>query len=534
MTGSARRGKTSESRSRRGRSAFGPLPKAGLAAEQIHRFILGIDPRPRPMTVNEAAKELSDPFAVLLLRKGKFPRTHLEILAGIDDATKEGHPLRRQMTFIVGEGSQIPFSPATASVDRGLRLAITRGRDNEVDVLISTAASGAVASRFLQVMGWDEKNGFFHFYERKDGIWIWAGNSTHALDPRSRGKGPFDSHVNGSMVMKELKAPWTHWQSVDATVPPEVFPPNDPTRKDPFFTGKSGAEVFETRVVRPGVRRWTDRRFDLTTAPDGTMTQVDRLMEQLFVTTTVNLVSSFLQSRNVRAQDQLDLPSTFYVDADTLGDLGLPTPFVSVKGKFYLDALQKFDVSLRDGTFRQSGDTHFAFLVPERAFEDIDVVKKCLEQKLVTERFVGCALMVDFANPVFSAKRAHLLGYAPDAFRGSGSRTLTRQIVENIEAAAGKTGKGSPEKQFLALWKLGNGWRDEASKQLRRYYKAIERTLGTESGFQQIFRLAESRRREVRGLQLSEGRPLLFARSNIPEDAPLLEMKPDGIVGEKA
>jgi hypothetical protein len=28
----------------------------------------------------------------------------------------------------------------------------------------------------------------------------------------------FDSHVNGSLVMKELKAPWTHWHSSRAKI----------------------------------------------------------------------------------------------------------------------------------------------------------------------------------------------------------------------------------------------------------------------------------------------------------------------------
>jgi hypothetical protein len=516
-------------RPKRARTAFPEIAAKATAAEQIHRFVIGIDQAPRPMTKEEIADELNDPFAVLLLRKGNFPETHLEVLRGIDKATPDSSPLRRQMSFVVGEGSQITFSDKTKNVRRGLRLSITRGRDTEIDVMVSTDASGDPDDRFLQVMGWDEKNGVFHYYERKNGIWVWAGNSTHALDPKSRGRGPFDSHVNGSLVMKELKAPWTHWHSVDASVPPEVFPPNDPARKDPLFTRRSGGEVFEARVVRPGVRRWTERRFQRTAAADGTVQQVRALMEQLFVTTTVNLVSSFGESRTVTPGGDLGLPSTFFVDADGLGDLGLPTPFLSVRGKLYLDALKKFDVALVDGGFRQPGDTHFAFLVPERAFEDLDVVKKCLEVRLLSDRFVGCALMVDFPNPVFSPRRARLLAHVPKTFAKSGNETLAQQIAAAIEAAGGAA--GSPEREFLDLWQRGNGWRAEASKRLRAYYKAVEQRLETAAGFEDYFRLAESRRREVLGLELSEGRPLLFARSNLPQET--LEMTPDGTVRKR-
>ncbi len=68
----------------------------------------------------------------------------------------------------------------------------------------------------------------FHFYERLHGTFFWAGMSQHALEDATRGQGPFDSHVNGSLVMKELRSPWVHWHAPQAGINEEAFAPDDP------------------------------------------------------------------------------------------------------------------------------------------------------------------------------------------------------------------------------------------------------------------------------------------------------------------
>lgn len=492
-------------------------------------MVIGLDLTPTQMDDAEIAEELNDPFATLVLRAGVFPTTLPEIIGAINAATADEDALRRQMSFLVGEGTQIPWSEETAQIHRGLRLAVTFGRDSEIDVMVSTDASD-LTNDFLQVVGWDKQNGVFHFYERVDNKWVWAGNSRHALHAPSRGKGPFDSHVNGGLVMKELKAPWTHWLSVDATVQPEVFAPDDPMRTNPLFTDASGAEVFEERVVRAGVRRWTDARL-ARTVTDTSIADADTLVRQLFESTTVNLVSASTQSALVEAGRPLELPPSFFIDTDEIVNepLGLsPPPNLAVAGETYLAMLEKFDVALVDETFRQLGDTHFPFLVPERAFEDIDVVRKCVETSLLSDRFVGCALMVDFPNPVFSARRSSLARFAPR--ESDRSEPLDEQVARAIEQAAAETPEGSAEREFLALWQLGNGWREEAERRLAAYYAALTARLADPAGFEDIFRLAESRRRRVHSLALAERRPLLFARTNLPTDMPILGMRPDASV----
>jgi hypothetical protein len=71
--------------------------------------------------------------------------------------------------------------------------------------------------------------------------WVWAGDSNLALAEPSRGQGCFDSHVNGSVVMKELKSPWNNWQSMKATI---QLADQDPLRQDPLYGQLKGQRIL--------------------------------------------------------------------------------------------------------------------------------------------------------------------------------------------------------------------------------------------------------------------------------------------------
>src|SRR6266850_959618 len=54
--------------------------------QQILRFVEGIDVAPVPMTANEAASQLNDPWGALVLRKvGIFPGSLDEVLTALDN-----------------------------------------------------------------------------------------------------------------------------------------------------------------------------------------------------------------------------------------------------------------------------------------------------------------------------------------------------------------------------------------------------------------------------------------------------------------
>jgi hypothetical protein len=91
--------------------AFRRLRPESLQPGRVHRFVVGEDTAVRVLTQAEAARELGDPFATLLLLRGVFPRTAGEVLEALDRAAPAGDPLRRSLFFLVGEGSQIPMTP---------------------------------------------------------------------------------------------------------------------------------------------------------------------------------------------------------------------------------------------------------------------------------------------------------------------------------------------------------------------------------------------------------------------------------------
>lgn len=504
---------------------------AALEPGRVYRMVLGIDPQPVPMDGEELGRELRDPFAELLLKRGVFPQSLRELLQGVDAHNGRPEGLAVQESFVVGDGGQIPWTQATAGLNRELRLVVTRSRGSELELMVSASTAIDSPQRFLQVMAWDPDNRVFHYYQRLGGAWVWAGNSRHALEPPSRGRGPFDSHVNGSLVMKELLAPWLHWSSERARIGNDALAPDDPLRNEPLFRDHTGAQKLEL-AVKAGIGRWTRARLDRTRAADGTVSQLPLFTRQLLETTTVNLRTADVPSRQVRAGKPLRIPLTFLFDQEALLNvIGLAPDVVpfQVDGALYLDSLQQFGFELRADGFSQPGDVFFAFPFPEPAFEDRSVLEQMLQQGILSERFAAALLMVDFPNPVFSPRRAALTRYTPES-APPGAR-VEDAFVAAVQAAAAALPAESPEHEFLANWSLPeDGWRAAYEARLVAYVAAATARAATPDGWSDAVRLAESRRREFCKRPLAEFRLTLPVATAIPKDAPPLEMRADGSV----
>lgn len=501
---------------------FRDLGPGALKPRTIHRLIVGEDPMVQQLNQADAAKQLGDPFATLLLLKGTFPNTAGDILTGLDNATKAGDPLRERFFFFVGEATQIP---ATERVARNVRFLVTTGRtgsrpEDGPDLMISVFHPD---SEDAELMAWDRKAGGFNYYRTAIGSngWIFAGNSRHALEPKSEFKGPFESHASGNFLMKELKLPWVHWHSFSAPVTAATLPPD--LRKHPWFVKKdpSGAATCEVEVAIPSVKRWTKRRFERMVGTGGVVARPERVMRQVLTTDTVNLHSSETAAEAIEASGGVTLPPTFLVDADTLsGVLGLRLPpFLTVSSKVYRKTLKTFDVKLTDGDrFSRAGDTHFCFVVPERALEDVETIREAIRVGLFGKRFAASLLMVDFANPVFSPKREELLElYSPTSAKVTGGKSgFAAAMVKRILAGVDGSEENSAEREFAKRWSAGAKWRSEFNRLLDTYYKGLEKTIATQAGFDGVFRVAETRRRDVSDRTPLVESPLLFATTNIP------------------
>lgn len=510
-----------------------------LDSERIHRFVVGEDASPRPLTAAAAAQELGDDFAEFVLLRDIFPQTSEETIAAIKDAVPANHRLKNQMSFVLGEGSQIAFTADTGDLNRSIRFLVTLGATSNgppegPDILISAFHPRQTG---VELMAWDHRTSGFNYYRSmgQPSAWVFAGNSRHALREPTQGKGPFESHKSGALLMKELKVPWVHWDSSFAHIFATAFGPDDDRRLHPWFTKKEpgGAYAFEFEVARPAIARWAKARFEALRATAGPIDRPGRVIEQIVTTPTINIVSSARESVSAAAAaDPVDLPATFFVDADGLAEVGLEgPPQFTVPGTIYADALRAFDARLADGNgFSRPGDTHFAFAVPERAHEDVVVLREALTMGLVSRRLAACLLMTDFPNPIFSERRAALLAHVPpSAVVTDGASLFSQEMADAILAAATVAPDGAGEREFADRWAVGENFDAEFNRILRTYYEAISARLATQEGFDGYFRLAESRRHRVRQTMPIFEFPLLFATTNIPPGA--LSMRPDGSVG---
>ncbi|MFE9747098.1 hypothetical protein ACFYOT_19525 [Saccharothrix saharensis] len=499
--------------------ALDGVARTPLLPDTLYRFV-DVGDGGGPQVMGTAEREaLGDPMATTFFRRGFFPLTAGEVMAGLDQVGA----VPSVRSYLISEAGQLGDAPGLV---KDFRFAVVRGRGSDADLMISTSATDHTANAFLQVAAWDDRTGRFNFYMRIDRAWVWCGDSYTALRPESRGRACFDSHVNGSVVMKELKQPWLHWHSMSAAI---HLAPDDPVRGSPLFGFLTNAEVLEP-TIRAAVDRWTTARLAAATA-SGTIEHPDWLLRQLFTTTTVNLASSTTECTSLDDRPTFTPPLGFWLHNEALLDvLGIPADFEipAMSAPAYLDRLRHYDHRLTEGDFSQPGDAFFAFVVPEPAFEDLHVVDRMIQAGILGARFVACVLMVDFPNPVFSRRRARLFAHCPTTPLAVDAG-LDERLAQAIVAAADDD--ASPEAEFAANWAVPD-WPDRFAERIDDYVRAVTARLGTPQGTDDYVRLAESRRREFRWSKLAEF-TLTVPRTNIPDNAPLLGMAPDGSVHPK-
>ena len=508
----------------------------GLPDDRVFRFVLGEDER--PVVLDDAAidTELGDRFAELVLKQQRLPRTAQAVLDAITGAAPPGDPLLLHRFFLVGEDSQLLPKQGERGVPRSLRFLIACGRGTDGPDIIMSAFNSAAGT--VELMAWDHRAGGFNFYRTVDRstAWAFAGNSRHALTAPTRGNGPFESHKAGHFLMKELRFPWVHWHSSAARVGRAVL--GDAGLADHPWINRlddGGAYTFEDEVAKPAIRRWTRARMDALLEGRAQETP-RRILEQLLDTPTVNLTTSITESSAARsgAASQLRLPETCFVDAAGLemvstarhpGEPPLPddAPKLAaldpppVDSALYRNALNHFSFRLEQpGAFRRAGDTHFAFPIPERAFEDVDTLRQAIERGVLTRRLVAAFLMVDFPNPVYSARRQSLLAHVPDEPFAGDPEGFAQRVVDTIESTPAASQEGSPEHEFLARWNVGEPFLDAYDALLEPYYAEINDRLGTQEGFDSFVLLAESRRQRTRQIPIAAEFPLLLPSTDSP------------------
>lgn len=475
----------------------------------------------------DVAAQLNDPWAALVLRKGTFPGDLDKALAALDPPAVG---FNRQESFFVSESGHLPINLMIA---RDFRMVVTRAKPVDVAPAIMFSAPAGERQGFIELLSWDSTKKAFNFYRRTTGTeWVWKGDTRDAFRAASRGEGCFACHVHGVPVMKELRLPWSNWHSQSAPIPGDAIP-SDEIRNSPLFLNRSGAERLE-RVIRASVQDGLAAHLEHVMTGDEVANAPD-LLRPLFETPTVNLVSSDDRSTRPVPPPSLSLPSRFFLNFDVFsGVLALATSQAldgEVKWHDYHAALTNLDVRLEDGArFDRKGDTHFAFLVPEPALEQVEYVRQLIARKAIDRHFALSVLAIDFPNPVYSADRTRLLSYVPrTAHIEDGRADLSERTALAIIQAAGGTPDKSPEREFAANWELAPGdLRADVENRVKNYLSAVEVQLKSEAGVKDYMRLAASRRHSFAESPLNEF-PLLLPRSNVPTK-PVLRMTRDGMV----
>ena len=508
------------------------LDPVTLHAAPLMRFVMGEDAAPRMMSPEEV-QALGDVFTRRLLLARVVPKTPRELIGAIRALV--GPAFDRQSMFLIAEGGQ------SRTQELNDRLVFTWQVDSNTapDLMLSTVADPDNPSALMQLIAWSEDGGEFHFFERQreSGLWAWAGSSRHALETPTRGKGPFDSHINGSLVMKELKAPWAHWHSQDSSIGRDRFPVDSQFNTDPLFESLSGAEALEA-IVRQGIRRWTKRRISARIR-NGVIQSLPQLMRQLLWSTSINLVSApeVFSASHVKA---FSLPVSFFYDQEGLDHAArklnpaaqiIPKSRLRIEAALYRSAIAAGDFRVSDGATAVEGDTHFAFLVPERAAEDHEVLREMISAQILSPKMALALLMIDFCNPVFSPARARLLRYCPEtAVVGAQGSDLEREFVAAIQQS--REVAEEPERRFLELMGSPN-LADRCRTELAAFHAAIEARLNDPQGVADILILAGSRRRVCR----SDKRQLFEFEATLTQAAmPInhLEMTPLATLSTKA
>ncbi|MGH1346322.1 MAG: hypothetical protein ACRBN8_32445 [Nannocystales bacterium] len=371
-----------------------------------------LDGRGRPM---DAAflDGLGDPFAnVVLKRPGACPRTYSETIAKLrlEDDDRCADDLRTGMLGrIVSERAQLLQKPDVVRAVVGRQC----GRRLPYEMLFAVPPIDADDPKLpqtgLQVMSLDRAAGVFNFYalegEGEGAEWVFHGNSFDQVDPQTRTTSACAScHSDGGLVMREIDAPWVHWESASVrTVGAGIAM----DRFSELGARSTGAEL--SGVVRAGNEVWNRTRIGafadpLRTDLHGGSTRA--LLEPLFCGSSFNLQSAGEPNEVGSPLPVREIPSSFFVDP-----LQQVTTAVPLSADAYTTARDEAGSRI-EGTVGHR-DTFFGFTYVERSASDLAYVQTLLELGIVDDEFVSDVLSVDFTEPVYSASRCALLELAP-------------------------------------------------------------------------------------------------------------------------
>ncbi len=393
-----------------------------------------IDARGAETTVD--VSDFADPVARLVLAE-HCPSTFDEVAAVLAERDARGcsddgfSPVR---TTLLSERAQLRGTPDGSrdectdkpiAIFRGVVQRNCGGRP-AYGLFASLAPLATVQDKLpdmVEMIGFDPDAQRFRFYTYEKGSWRYHGDSVDMLEgPAPDGARRCAAcHVGGGLVMKELDAPWMHWEG-RATTPgvQEMLAKYDAlgSRTHGKVTDfrPAGQELEEAIVA--GNRAWMKTRIEHQRqhAP------LRRLLRPLFCDEEINLRTAAQSPSPPTAttgeDGAFELPVAGFLAARRLA--GPDTIAVAIADYHAAivaagQRVQTFcDKPMRTDDGATIVDTAFDFAYPHRASIDNQAVDALVESGVVDEAFVRAVLAVDLTRPVFSEARCGLLELVPE------------------------------------------------------------------------------------------------------------------------
>ncbi|KXJ88669.1 hypothetical protein Micbo1qcDRAFT_99409, partial [Microdochium bolleyi] len=208
-------------------------------------------------------------------------------------------PHARFLTFIMEKGKNRQFF---SSSTKEWSICVVGGANPK-----SRVRGNVPGGSFLQVLSWDGAE--FRFYQSDlandtPGLqgWNYFGRSRDAFGPNSY-LGPFNGHVNGACIMKEIHKPWLHWLNSAAEFNDSLTDEKKKALREVQWLSSpeqgllsyanANPDILEAIITR-GIQNWFNSRkkldfFDNNNKLASSPANVPRWAAHLFLTTTISL-----------------------------------------------------------------------------------------------------------------------------------------------------------------------------------------------------------------------------------------------------
>jgi hypothetical protein len=419
------------------------LPESEIEASPCDGSI--VDKSGRGLS-GKIAGRLNDPLAKLVLRAGdSCPTSFEDIMEKLNSAAaQDGFSCDERRSMLVSEtaqalGEATSYRSVTAldcEQPEGTAGLVPPGfgSSNRTGVLFSLfglSPDGDLPEN-VEIIAFDKSSGVFNYYESDGDKINFFGNSKDMLE----GTGSAGDrrcaacHTGGGLIMKELQAPWLHWEG-DTDTPGA----SDFISKHEALLGNQSDGIDMEDIVISGNEAWSEIRVAHLKEAGNTQ----ELLRPLFCTVEVNLESatSFDNGTKEGVADFFSLSPTIFNS-----NLGFGS--IDASSEEY-DAIIRANGQQLRGLPAENIETVFGLTTVTKAAADQAYIEALEEAGIVNRQLVEDIAAVDFTRVVFSDDRCGLLENVPNI---PADDLNPAKITEAILAQLGQPAEGTPEAEL--------------------------------------------------------------------------------------